>query len=100
MGWRGSGGTFATQTTTCSIWFGGVLLFLGGVGEFLLGNTFPCIVFFGYSAHFLTFATTFIPFFSAIAWNAAEPGNDYMPGPGFSAGFGAFDTGERFLQQG
>jgi hypothetical protein len=34
MGWRGSGSTFGTPTTTCSIFFGGVLLTLGGLGEF------------------------------------------------------------------
>jgi uncharacterized protein len=48
MSWRGSGGTFGTPSTTCSIWFGGLLLMVGGIGEFILGNTFPFVVFFGY----------------------------------------------------
>ncbi|CEJ90113.1 hypothetical protein VHEMI05917 [[Torrubiella] hemipterigena] len=90
MGWRASGGTFGTATTTCSIWFGGLLLIIGGIGEFLLGNSFPCLVFFGYAAHFLTFATTFMPFYGAVAWNAVEPGNAFEPGPKFSAGFGFY----------
>lgn len=45
--WRGSGG-FGVATTTNSIFFGGVLLTLAGIGEFILGNTFPFIVFMGY----------------------------------------------------
>ena len=40
---------------------------LSGVGEFLLGNTFPSVVFFAYGAHFLTVATTFTPSFAAIS---------------------------------
>src|ERR1700761_8319184 len=101
MGWRGSGGTFATPTTTCSIWFGGVLLFLAGVGEFILENTFPFIVFFGYGAHFLTFATRFIPWFSAVSWNSAGgPGDAYAPGPTFAAGFGESVMQCRFRMSG
>ncbi|KAF2169514.1 hypothetical protein M409DRAFT_64633 [Zasmidium cellare ATCC 36951] len=91
MGWRGSGGTFATQTTTASVFFGGVLLTFGGIGEFFLGNSFPCLVFFAYGAHFFTYACAFIPWFGSVAWNAAStPGNDYSPGPTFAAGFGFY----------
>lgn len=89
MGWRSSGGTFATATTTASIFFGGVLLTLGGIGEFILGNTFPSLVFFAYGAHFFTYATTFIPYYGAVAWNAKTPGaSEFSPGPSFAAGFG------------
>lgn len=87
MGWRGSGG-FAIATTTCSIWFGGVLLLLAGIGEFILGNTFPFLVFMGYGCHFLTFATTFIPWFNAVGFYA--PGNDpNVMSAEFAASFGA-----------
>lgn len=91
MGWRGSGSTNATQTTTASIFFGGVLLTIGGIGEFFLGNTFPCLVFFAYGAHFFTFAFAFVPWFGAVAWNAPTPGNYFEPGPTFPAGFGESD---------
>ncbi|KAF2024492.1 GPR1/FUN34/YaaH-class plasma membrane protein [Setomelanomma holmii] len=67
MGWRGSGG-LAVATTGATIWFGGILLFLAGIGEFLLGNNFPMIVFLAYGAHLMTFATTFIPWFNAIGF--------------------------------
>ncbi|KAF1363674.1 hypothetical protein EJ07DRAFT_103002 [Lizonia empirigonia] len=67
MGWQGSGGS-SIATTTVNIWFGGVLLILAGFGEFLLSNTFPMMVFLAYGAHFLTYATTFIPAFNAIGF--------------------------------
>ena len=75
--------------STASIFFGGVLLSVGGLGEFLLGNTFPCLVFFSYGAHFFTYAFKFVPWFGTVAWNATpEPGNSFSPGPTFAAGFG------------
>ncbi|KAL5113253.1 hypothetical protein ACEQ8H_008880 [Pleosporales sp. CAS-2024a] len=67
MGWRGSGG-LAVATTGPTIWFGGVLLFLAGIGEFLLGNNFPMIVFLAYGAHLMAYATTFIPLVNAIGF--------------------------------
>ena len=48
------------------------------------------MVFIGYAAHFLTLATTFMPFYSAIAWNSPKPGDAYEPGPVFSEGFGEY----------
>lgn len=46
MAWRGSGG-FGVATTMASLWFGGWLLTIAGIGEFILHNTFPFIVFMG-----------------------------------------------------
>jgi succinate-acetate transporter protein len=45
-----------------------MLLILAGIGEFLLGNNFPMIVFLAYGAHLLSYATTFIPWFNAIGY--------------------------------
>jgi succinate-acetate transporter protein len=67
VGWHGSGG-LAVATTGPTIWFGGMLLILAGIGEFLLGNNFPMIVFLAYGAHLLSFGTTFIPWFNAIGF--------------------------------
>lgn len=86
MGWRGAGG-FGVATTTASIWFGGLCLFLAGIGEFLLGNTFPFVVFIGYGAHFLTFATLFIPWFNAVGFYG--PGGMSSPTEGQTAEFAA-----------
>ena len=63
-----------------------MLLIIAGILEFILSNTFPFIVFMGYGkltpspphshnlliipstgAHFLTYGTTFIPFYNAVA---------------------------------
>ncbi|KAH7063946.1 hypothetical protein BKA63DRAFT_572820 [Paraphoma chrysanthemicola] len=79
MGWGGSGG-LAAGTTGPTIWFGGFLLFLAGIGEFLLGNNFPMIVFLAYGAHLMSFATTFIPWFNAIGF--FNPDGSGIGGPG------------------
>lgn len=86
MGWRGSGGG-AVATTAASLWFGGLLLLLAGLGEWILGNTFPFVVFLGYGAHFLTFATTSIPWFNAV--NAYAAGGAAGTAE-FEAGFGRY----------
>ena len=44
MAWRGSGGLGAAETGIY-FFFGGLLMVIGGVLEFVLGNTFPCVVF-------------------------------------------------------
>jgi succinate-acetate transporter protein len=44
MGWRGSGGSGAAGTGTY-FFFGGLLMILGSLGEFIIGNTFPFVVF-------------------------------------------------------
>jgi len=62
MGWRGSGGA---ADLTVYYFFGGLMLELGGILEFILGNTFPFTVFCGYGSWFLTYAGTFQPFFDA-----------------------------------
>jgi hypothetical protein len=80
MGWQGSGGS-SVATTTVNIWFGGMLLILAGFGEFLLGNTFPMMVFFAYGAHFLSFATTNIPYYNAIGYFNPDGSGIGSPGP-------------------
>ncbi|USW59471.1 Putative acetate transporter GPR1/FUN34/SatP family [Septoria linicola] len=75
LGWRGAGGA-AQSSVGATIWFGGLLLWLAGLGEFILGNTFPFLVFMGYGAHFLTFGTTFMPMFNAVS--AYTSGNPYI----------------------
>lgn len=79
VGWQGAGG-LSIATTTINIWFGGVLLIIAAIGEFLLGNTFPMMVFFAYGAHFLSYATTFIPFYNAVGF--FNPDGSGLGGPG------------------
>jgi uncharacterized protein len=68
--------------------FGGLLLILSGIGEFLLGNTFPSVVFMGYGAHFLTSAATFTPAFAAISSYTTD--GSMTQTPTFLASFGVY----------
>jgi succinate-acetate transporter protein len=46
MDWRGTGGAGVGSAGIGSyFFFGGLLMILGAVGEFILGNTFPFVVF-------------------------------------------------------
>ncbi|KAE8452458.1 hypothetical protein EG329_000360 [Mollisiaceae sp. DMI_Dod_QoI] len=83
MGWRGASGLNATIGPT--YFFGGLLLIIAGILEFFLGNTFPCVVFFGFGAHHLSFAATFQPFYNAIA--AYSPDGSQTQTPGFANSF-------------
>jgi succinate-acetate transporter protein len=96
VGWRGSGG-LAVATTGPTIWFGGMLLILAGIGEFILGNNFPMIVFLAYGAHLLSFATTFIPWFNAIGFFNPDGSGIGSPGatnqsPVFLSSFGMLQS--------
>ncbi len=98
MGWQGSGGS-SVATTTINIWFGGVLLFIAGVGEFLLGNTFPMMVFFAYGAHFLSYATTFIPWYNAVGYFNPDGSGAGSPGPQNQTAMFAASYGELYLSR-
>ncbi|KAF2789025.1 hypothetical protein K505DRAFT_215727, partial [Melanomma pulvis-pyrius CBS 109.77] len=64
MGWRGAGGNGAAGTGTY-YFFGGLLMVLGSLGEFLIGNTFPFVVFGSFGAFWLGWAATLQPFYNA-----------------------------------
>jgi uncharacterized protein len=70
--------------------FGGLLLILASLLEFLLGNTFPSVVFAAYGAFFFSFGGTLTPSFAAFA-SYAPAGADPTAGltsQGFNASFG------------
>jgi len=64
MGWRGAGGNGAASTGVY-FFFGGLLMILGALGEFLLGNTFPMVVFGTFGAFWLSYGATLQPFYNA-----------------------------------
>ena len=68
MGWRHAGGGVgnAGATTAAYYFYGGLLLLLGGVGEFILGNTFPCVVFCTFGSFWFTFGGTLTPYYNAV----------------------------------
>jgi len=73
LGWKGSGGLGAAETGVY-YFFGGLLMVLGGFLEFILGNTFPFVVFGSFGAFWLTFGATLTPYFNAsIAYDPLHP---------------------------
>ncbi|KAF1987491.1 GPR1/FUN34/YaaH-class plasma membrane protein [Aulographum hederae CBS 113979] len=92
MGWRGAGGSGAAGIGTY-FFFGGLLMVLGSLGEFLIGNTFPFVVFGSFGAFWLSFAATLQPFYGAYALYSDDPIGNPIGGlttVGFNASFGFF----------
>ncbi|SMR54267.1 unnamed protein product [Zymoseptoria tritici ST99CH_3D1] len=93
MGWRGAGGNGAASTGVY-FFFGGLLMILGSLGEFILGNTFPFVVFGTFGAFWLAYAATLQPFYNAYG-AYGDPTADTFPGNGletrgFNASFAFF----------
>ncbi|KAI9651245.1 hypothetical protein NHQ30_001283 [Ciborinia camelliae] len=91
MGWRGAGGNGAAGIGAY-FFFGGLLMIVGGFLEFILGNTFPFVVFISFGAFWLTFASTLQPSYSAYGLYAPAGGTpaDGLTTVGFNASFGFF----------
>ncbi|KAF2152128.1 hypothetical protein K461DRAFT_322226 [Myriangium duriaei CBS 260.36] len=90
IGWRGAGGSGASDTAAY-FFFGGILMILGGIGEFLIGNTFPCVVFTSFGAFWLTYGGTLQPFFNAYgAYSTTGVVADGLTTKGFNASFAFF----------
>jgi len=86
MGWRGAGGNGAASIGVY-IGFGGVMMFLGGLGEWVLGNTFPSVVFGSFGAFWMAFGLTLMPYIGSFADYSTNPAN---PALGLqTAGFNA-----------
>lgn len=67
-------------------------MIVGGFLEFILGNTFPFVVFISFGAFWLTFAATLQPFYYAYGLYApaGEPEAAGLGTVGFTASFGFF----------
>ncbi|KAL8790689.1 MAG: hypothetical protein Q9213_000537 [Squamulea squamosa] len=100
MGWRGAGGNGAASTGVF-FFFGGVLMILGAIGEWIIGNTFPFVVFGTFGAFWLAFGATLVPSFNAYGAYVTDPevaatmmGNPGNPAglqvPAFNASFAFF----------
>ncbi|KAK6080906.1 GPR1/FUN34/YaaH-class plasma membrane protein [Seiridium cupressi] len=92
MGWRGAGGSGAAGIPSY-LFFGGVLMILGGLLEFFLGNTFPFVVFLSFGAFWLSYGGVLLPQFNAYA--AYAPADAASPAAGlattgFNASFGFY----------
>ncbi|KAJ9669731.1 hypothetical protein H2201_000116 [Coniosporium apollinis] len=91
MGLRGAGGNGAAGTATY-FFFGGMLMILGGVGEWVIGNTFPFVVFTSFGAFWLGFAGTLQPFYNAYGAYSLNPEApaEGLATVGFNSSFGFF----------
>jgi len=70
---------------------GGLMLTLGGIGEWILGNTFPAIVFTSFGGYWFTFGATLVPGYAAYASYATDPANPASGmNPTFFASFAFF----------
>ncbi|GKZ24676.1 hypothetical protein AbraIFM66951_011947 [Aspergillus brasiliensis] len=66
MGWRGAGGD-GGAILPAYIAFGGMTQIIGAIGEWLIGNTFSCAIFFTYGAFWLAYGASLMPFFAVGA---------------------------------
>ncbi|KFY32508.1 hypothetical protein V493_00129 [Pseudogymnoascus sp. VKM F-4281 (FW-2241)] len=92
MGWRGAGG-YGAAGIGAYYFFGGLLMILGGIFEFILGNTFPFVVFCSFGAFWLTFAATLQPSYYAYGLYAPEGAASAADGistVGFQSSFAFF----------
>jgi len=90
MGWRGAGGSGASDTAVY-FFFGGVLMLTGGFLEWVIGNTFPCVVFMSFGAFWLSFGGTLQPFYNAYgAYSTTGNPADGLTTVGFNASFAFF----------
>ncbi|KXS99455.1 hypothetical protein AC579_8594 [Pseudocercospora musae] len=98
LGWRGSGG-FGTTSVGSYFFCGGMLMTLGSVGEYFLGNTFPMVVFLTLGSFFLTFASTLVPDYGAYVAYAKDPTNPAsgLQSPAFLSSFAFFLIGFAIL---
>jgi uncharacterized protein len=71
--------------------FGGLLMIVGGFLEFLLGNTFPFVVFMSFGAFWLSFGATLQPTYNAYGAYAPAGSTSAAAGldtVGFNSSFG------------
>jgi len=91
MGWRGAGGNGAASIGVY-FFFGGLLMLVGGFLEFIIGNTFPFVVFMSFGAFWLGFAATLQPFYNAYIAYETTPGDaaSGLASEGFQSSFAFF----------
>lgn len=91
MGLRGAGGNGAASTGVY-FFFGGLLMILGSLGEWIIGNTFPFVVFGSFGAFWLSFGATLQPFYNAWGAYATDPTKpaEGLESVGFNASFAFF----------
>jgi len=92
MGWRGASPTGAA-TLGCYFAFGGILMTLGSIGEWVLGNTFPCVVFGSFGAFWFAFGITLTPYSGSYG----SFGQNAINNPAGGLATNAFNSGWAFF---
>ncbi|KAL6795932.1 GPR1/FUN34/yaaH family domain-containing protein [Trichoderma sp. SZMC 28013] len=89
MGWRGASGGGAA---TIPVYFfqAGILMTVGGLLEWILGNSFPAVVFTSFGTFWLSYGGVLNPSFAAFSSyaKAGEDGTDGLQTTGFNASLG------------
>lgn len=89
--WQGAGGFGAAANVGAYFFLGGLLLILGGIGEWILGNTFSATVFSIFGGFWLTFGSTIMPSFGAYGtYSTTGAVADGLNEPQFYATFSFF----------
>ncbi|RMZ78521.1 hypothetical protein DV737_g3791, partial [Chaetothyriales sp. CBS 132003] len=89
MAWRGSGG-FGAAEVGAYYFFGGLLMIISSILEFILGNTFPFVVFGSFGSFWLAWGATLTPYFNAsIAYQPDKPATALL-NPTFLSTYGFF----------
>ncbi|CCX11991.1 plasma membrane ammonium transporter [Pyronema domesticum] len=96
IGWRGAEGTGAASVGI-SYFFGGLLMILGGMLEFVIGNTFSMVVFTCFGGFWLASSATLTPAFNAIGHFKTADFPTGAENPQFYDTFGFFYLSMVFL---
>ncbi|KAM0458559.1 hypothetical protein ACHAPV_005951 [Trichoderma viride] len=91
MGWRGAGGDVESFAVSPVYFFqGGILMTLGGLLEWILGNSFPAVVFCTFGTFWLSYGGVLNPSFAAFSSFAGEneAGAEGLKTTGFNASLG------------
>ncbi|SMQ54344.1 unnamed protein product [Zymoseptoria tritici ST99CH_3D7] len=92
MGWRQAGGGGSFQNAAI-IFYGGVLVWVAGIFEFFLGNTFSFLVFMSFGSFYASSGAMYMPSFGVYASYSPDPINDPAAGlnsPEFNANMGFY----------
>ncbi|KAH7022068.1 GPR1/FUN34/yaaH family-domain-containing protein [Ilyonectria destructans] len=90
LGWEGAGGFGGAANVGSYFYLGGLLLILGGIGEWILGNTFPATMFSVFGGFWFSFGATVVPGYGAYGLYSANGTSDPAQGlqePAFFATF-------------
>ncbi|KXT10395.1 hypothetical protein AC579_7839 [Pseudocercospora musae] len=89
--WRGAKGSRSANNADV-IFYGGVLMWITGILEFILGNTFPFLVFTMFGSFYASYGATLIPWFATYASFSTDVDNEALGATtqGFNASYGHY----------